>query len=131
MPQLQNLVLTDRAATPVNHTFTPRDVVNNVGTVTETTGLPIGNNQFSVSLRNTGNRYKATLRASFPIVVTETINGVSQPKVVRVSRCTVEFDFDSTSSEQERKDAVGMVMSSLDPTKVLVNDTVVKLQGVY
>lgn len=132
MPQLQNLVLKDRATTPVDHTFTPRDVVGNVGTVVETGGVPIGNSVFSVSLRQTaGGRYKGTLKGVFPVVATETINGVSQPKVVRVARATIEFDFDPTSSEAERNNVVGMMSDALGTSKVLVNDTIVKLQGVY
>lgn len=132
MPQLQNLVLTDRATTPVNHTFTPRDVIGNVGTVTETSGVPIGNNSVSVSLRRTTTgRHKATVKGVFPIVQTETINGVSQPRVVRVARVNFEFDFADSSTEAERNNVVGMMADALATSKTLVNDTVVKLQGVY
>lgn len=133
MPQLQNLVLTDRAGTPVNHTFAPRDITpDGVGTVVESTGVPIGDNRFSVGLRRTAEgRVKATLKGVFPIVQTQTVNGISTPVVVRTAYCDITFSFDATSSEQERDDVVGMMASSLADTKVLVNDTVVKLQGVY
>lgn len=132
MPQLQNLVLTDRAATPVAHTFTPRDVTGNVGAVVESTGVPIGDNRVTVELRRTpAGKYKGALKGTFPVVQTQTINGVSSPVVVRTAYATVEFTFDPTSTEQERNDAVGMIQSSLDPAQVLVNDTLIKLQGVY
>nr|UUW21330.1 MAG: coat protein [Sanya fiers-like virus 26] len=133
MPQLANLVLTDRAATPVNHTFTPRDIVNNVATVEEATGgVPIGFNRVTVGLvRTQSGRYKATLKGSFPIVQTQTINGVSSPVVVRTGYFDLTLSFDATSSEQERKDVVGMLASALDPSKTLVNDVVTKLQSVY
>lgn len=131
MPQLQNLVLTDRATTPVAHTFTPKDIVGNIATVAETGGVPIGNNTYSVSLRQTDGRSKATIKAAFPIVQTETINGVSQPKVVRVARVSMEFDFANTSSESERNNVVGMIADSLGANKTLVNDVLVKLQNVY
>lgn len=132
MPQLQNLVLTDRKATPVAHTFTPFDIKNGVGTVVEQTGVPVGNNRFTVSLRRTGNtRYKAQLQLVMPVTQNETINGIVTPKVVRTAYADVSFTFDATSSDQERKDLVGMLQSSLDAAKVLVNDTVVNLQGVY
>lgn len=132
MPQLQNLVLTDRKATPVAHAFTPFDIKNGVGTVVEQTGVPVGNNRFTVSLRRTGNtRYKAQLQLVMPVTQNETINGIVTPKVVRTAYADVSFTFDATSSDQERKDLVGMLQSSLDATKVLVNDTVVNLQGVY
>lgn len=133
MPQLQNLVLTDRAGTPVNHTFTPRDIVGGMAEVVESTGVPIGDNRFKIALKETGatGRYNIDLKLSLPIVQNQTINGITTPVVVRTSRVTVNFSFDKTSTEQERKDAVGMIQSSLDTGKVLVNDTVVKLQGVY
>lgn len=132
MPQLQNLVLADRAATPVNHTFTPRDIVGGVGTVEESSGVPIGSNSYSVSLRKTpAGAYKATLKGRFPIVQTQTVNGVSTPTVVRTSYAEFEFSFDSTSTEQERKDVVGMMADSLSSGKVLTNDLLTKLQGVY
>lgn len=133
MPQLNNLVLTDRATpTPVNHTFTPRDIVGNVATVVESSGVPLGDNRFSVSLTQTGTgRYKARLTLNIPKVETAIINGLSVPKVVRNAIADLTFTFDATSTEQERKDLVGMLMSALDPAKPLVNDTVTKLQGIY
>jgi hypothetical protein len=132
MPQLQNLVLTDRAATPVNHTFTPRDIVTGVGTVAETSGLPLGDNRVSLSLtRNTNGRYKPVVKFVFPTLQTEVINGISSPKVVRTAYAELHFNFDSTSTEEERNNIVGMVQDALTSSKTLVNDTVVKLQGVY
>lgn len=131
MPQLANLILTDRAATPVNHTFTPRDVVSGVGAVVESSGVPIGNNTFTIGVIKTpAGRYKATVRLAVPVVVTETINGVARPAVVRTSYADLAFTFDATSSEQERKDVVGMLASSLDVSK-WTNDVLTKLQAVY
>lgn len=132
MPQLANLVLTDRAATPVNHTFIPRDIVNNVATVEESSGIPIGNNRVSIGLTRTAQgRQKATLKGSFPVVQTQTINGVSSPVVVRQAYFDLTLNFADTSTEQERKDVVGMLYSALDPSKTLVNDVVTKLQAIY
>lgn len=131
MPQLANLILTDRAATPVNHTFTPRDVVGGVGAVVESSGVPIGNNTFTVGVTKTpAGRYKSTVRLAVPVVVTETINGVARPAVVRTAYADLTFTFDATSSEQERKDMVGMLASSLDSSK-WTNDVLTKLQAVY
>ncbi len=136
MPQLQNLVLTDRKATPVAHTFTPSNIESGVATVIETTGVPVGNAKVSLSLRQTSanggvGRYKALLKMAIPVVVNETINGVSVPKVARTAYADVEFTFDQTSTEAERNDLVGMLADALGTGKTLVNDTVVKLQGVY
>lgn len=131
MPQLANLILTDRATTPVNHTFTPRDVVSGVGAVVESSGVPIGNNTFTIGVTKTpAGRYKATVRLAVPVIVTETINGVARPAVVRTSYADLAFTFDATSSEQERKDVVGMLASSLDVSK-WTNDVLTKLQAVY
>lgn len=132
MPQLQNVVLKDRATTPVDHTFTPRDIRDGVGTVIETSGVPVGNSRLSVSLRQTPQgKYKAELKLAVPTVVNEVINGVTTPAVSRTAFADVTFTFDPTSSEAERNNVVGMLADALAPAKLLVNDTVVKLQGVY
>ena len=131
MPQLQNLALTDRQATPVVHTFQPESINQNVGSVVENKDVPIGNPRYSISLRQTAKAYKATLKFAVPVVASQIVNGVSTPTVVRTSYVNCEFEFAKTSTEQERKDVVGMFQSSLAPGAVLVDDTLVKLQGVY
>lgn len=132
LPQLQSIVLTDRAATPVNHTFTPRDITSDgVGTVVETTGLAVGENRLTVQGKKVGTRFKTRLVLACPIVQTETINGISRPTVVRTGYVDATFTFEETSTLQERTDLVGMFSSGLAVSKVLVNDTVVNQQGVY
>lgn len=132
MPQLQNAVLTDRATTPVNHTFVPRDIVDGVGTVVESTGVPLGDSRMTVSLKKTATgNYKARIQLTRPVVETSVVNGINVPVVTRNAIADVTFTFASTSTEQERKDLVGMLASGLAPGIVLVNDTVTKLQGVY
>lgn len=132
MPQLQPLLLTDRAATPVQHSFLPRDIVNGVATVEESTGVPIANNRFSISSRKTRDgRYKITLKGVFPVVQTQSINGISTPAVVRTSYVDMTFSFEGTSTFDERNNVVGMMRSALDPTNPLVNETLVTLQSVY
>lgn len=131
MPQLQNLVLKDRAATPVDHTFTPRNISEGVGEVVETTGVPVGESRFTISMRRSNDRYKSKLRLAVPVVVNQVVNGVSTPIVTRTAYADVAFDFSAESTEAERNNLVGMLQDSLAPAKVLVNDTVVKLQGVY
>lgn len=132
MPQLQNLVLTDRASVPVDHTFTPLDIQGGVGAVVESSGVPLGDRKFTIGLKKSeSRRYKATLNLVNPVVVNETVNGVTRPTVVRTSYVNCTFTFDESSSEQERADTVGMFASALASAKTLVNDTVVKLQGVY
>jgi hypothetical protein len=131
MPQLQNVILKDRAATPKDHTFTPRNIADGVGETVETTGVPVGESRFTIGMRRVNDRYKATMKLAIPVVVNQTINGVTTPVVDRVAYADVKFDFSAKSTEQERNDIVGMLQSAFDPSKVLVNDTVVKLQGVF
>lgn len=131
MPQLQNLVLTDRAATPVQHTFVPRDILNGVATVVNSDGTPVGEKRYSISSRRVNGKIKTRVVFAFPVVQTETINGISKPKVVRESIVDATFTFAGDSSESERNNAVGMFADSLAPAKVLVNDALVKAQGVY
>lgn len=132
MPQLQTLVLKDRTTpTPVDHTFTPRDIKSGVGAVVETSGVPVGDGRYTISLRQVNNRYKAQIQIAIPVVQNETVNGIVTPKAVRTAYADLTFTFDSTSTEQERTNIVGMLADSLGTGKVLVHDTVVKLQGVY
>lgn len=135
MPQLQNLVLTDRATTPVNFTFTPAgiDPRTGVATVVHSDGTLIGEKRFSIHARKVSNgaKWRVNLQLAVPVVQTQTINGVSTPVVVRTSYAKVEFTFDSESSTQERKDVEGMLYSALATGKVLVEDAVVSAQGIY
>ena len=133
MPQLQNLVLTDRTpVTPVDHTFTPFEVRDNVGSVVKTTGVPIGDPRATVSMkRNGANKYKGQFRLSMPVVQDEDLSAGLPAKVVRTAYADLTFTFDDTSTEQERKNIIGMVADALDPAQTLVNDAFVKLQGVY
>ena len=132
MPSLQSIVLTDRAGTPVNHTFAPRDIVDGLGTVVESTGVPIGESRLQVALNKTSTgRYKGVLKLVIPVVQDQTVSGVVSPVVVRTAYADLTVTFDPTSTEQERKDTIGMLASALETSKTLVNDTFVKLQGVY
>lgn len=131
MPALQNLAISDRETTPVTHTFVPRDVKDGTGLVVRNTGVPVGEEKLTVSMRKVGSKFRGKLTLSVPIVQNETINGVSMPKVVRTGYATVEFTFDETSSTQERTNLQGMVADALGVTKTLVFKTIVDLEGVY
>lgn len=131
MPAIQNVVLTDRAATPVAHTFTPRDVKDGTGLVVSSAGVPIGERKLTVSMRKSGSKYKGRLTLSVPIVVDETINGVVSPKVARVAVASLDVTFDERSSTLERTNLIGMVADALGTGKVLVHKALVDLEGVY
>jgi len=131
MPALQSLVLTDRAATPVNHTFTPRDVKDGTGLVVHSAGVPVGEKKLTVSMRKSGSKYKGKLTLSIPVVVDQTVNGVVTPIVARTAYATLEVQFDNTSTTQERTNLIGMLASGLATNKVLVHSAFVDLEGVY
>jgi hypothetical protein len=133
MPQLQSVILTDRTpGTPANLTFVPREIdANGVGTVVNSSGVPIGEKRLTVSVKKKSSRYNAQVRLTLPVVVTETVNGISRPVVVRTAYVNVDATFDERSTEQERTDAIGLLASALGTGKVLVNDALVKLESVY
>ncbi|DAD49845.1 coat protein [ssRNA phage AIN002] len=133
MPQLQTLVLTDRATTPVNRTFIPRDIdKDGMASVAHSTGVPVGDQVLTIqTTRTRTGRIKVLIQGKFPVVATETVNGVSMPKVIRYANANHVFYFDATSTEQERNDVVGMMASAYAPTKELIHATLVKLEGVY
>lgn len=130
MPVLQNLVLADRATTPVNHTFTPYDRNGQMVVVSEYTGSDIGNRRFVVEWRKSSGKSHRKGTLFNPVVVNETINGVVVQKLSRRAIAKWEFIFDDLSTEQERKDTVGMLMASLDSTKALLNDFLVKGEAI-
>lgn len=132
MPALTSLVLKDRATTPVDHTFTPSELKDGVGTVVESSGQKIGDSKYSVSSRKTaGGRYAAKVKLEVPVVENQTVNGVTRPVVTRVAYATVDFSFAADSTTVERNNLVGMLADSFAKSKTLVDKTIVDLEGVW
>lgn len=134
MPSFQSLVLTDRQSTPVNHTLTPvgepRDGVFTVA-VADATGASISEKTMSITARRVNGKQKTVEKFTFPVMVTETINGVPLLRVARVGRIVVTTEFEDTHTLAEKNDAIGMFASAYLPSKTLVHDTVVKGEGVW
>lgn len=127
-----NLVLKDRAGTPVSHTFTPDgDDQNNVHAYSEKTGVPAGYSRFTASLDTKGKNIRARLKLSVPITANQVINGITTPTVVRTSYAEVSFTFDPLSSVQERSDVVGMTLDSLLASQTQINDLLVNVSDIY
>lgn len=127
-----NLVINDRAATPVAHTFSPDgDDANGVHVFTEKTGVPAGYARYTAQLRFSKGKYRPTLRLAVPIVQTQTINGVSAPVVVRTAYIDFSATFDALSTTQERADAVGMFYNSLPAAQTMINDMLVNLSDIW
>lgn len=133
MPALAPLVIKDRAATPVDHTFNPRDTSNGVVTLAESTGVPLGERRITLGQNRAPktNRTRAILRYVIPVVQDEVINSITRPVVVRTNYAEVVFNFDPGSSVQERKDLVGFVENTLKSAQTMVNAFVVDLEGLY
>lgn len=127
-----NLVLTDRASTPVDHTFVPNgDDANGNALFVNSTSVPLGNPRFSIGLKRTSDKYKPSIKLAVPVVQSQTINGVSSPVIVRTAYANVDFSFDGMSSEQERADLVGMLVSALSANQTQINDLVTRLNKIY
>lgn len=132
MASLQNLVLKDRAATPVDHTFTPRSVRDGVGVVVENGSVAMGENSVSLSQRRTENgRQKTTMKMVFPVVADEIINGVSRPVIIDTDYVTITYDFGPTSTTARRNNVQGMVEDSQKSSKTLIKASVVDLESVW
>jgi hypothetical protein len=127
-----NLVINDRAATPVAHTYTPDgDDANRVHVYSEKTGIPAGNPRFTASLRRTNGKFRPTLRFQLPVVQTQTINGVASPVVVRTAFVELNCTFDELSTDQERKDAIGLMANTLAAAQTQINDLLVGLSDIF
>lgn len=133
MANLQNLVITDRQPTPNNYTMTPDGEVGGVGYVAaaDASGITISKKRLALSRRVSGERVRFVEKWQFPLMVSQTINGVTVPTVAKIAYVDVTFNFSNLHTEQERKDVVGMVHSAHAPGKALIEDTIVKDTAVY
>lgn len=133
MPSIQNLVLTDRSTpTPVAHTFTPSNVSGGVGTVVESNGQKIADSEFTISMKESATgRFNGKTKLAIPMVVMETVNGVTLPKIVDYNYVEVRASFSKWSTTQDRANIIGMTQNSLDTGKTLVHKTFIDLEGVY
>lgn len=132
MPALQSLVLTDRATTPVDHTFVPvGEDASGVYALEESASTGVGRKRFTISARRVNGKHKVRCVLTVPTAQTETINGVDNPKVVRTGFAELSFTFDRASTTQERKDIVGMAQSALDAAETLTNDALIEMESIY
>lgn len=133
MPAMANVVLTDRATTPVNHTFTPQGKEGEAGgRFVEAGASSIGDKTFKIVPRKTPTgRRKIDLDLSIPVLVTETINGVNSYTVARTSRASVTFDFPPDATVQEQKDIVGMMYTALATATTVPNAVLVGNENVW
>lgn len=132
MAALQNVTMQDRTATPIVYTFVPRSLTDGVASLVVAGSVPIGEKTFSLSKRSTASgRHKITQKFVFPVVQTETINGVARPVVVDTDYVTLVYDFGPTSDTARRNNVQGMVEDSQKTTKALVVASVRDLETVW
>lgn len=135
MPVAATIAVNDRATpTPVLHNFVPAGPATTdklAYTFKETATVPIGEKFLSVRSRDINGRHYTRLLFVIPVVATETVNGISVPKVVREGLIDCTFRFDRTSTEQERADSVGMFYNMLAAGQATINGAVVKLEHVW
>jgi len=132
MPQATTLTVADRKATPVNHTFNPNGQLKDGSWLfTETGPVKIGERRFSITTRKSGPNYKARVLLTDPVVGTEVINGVSNPKILRTAFADVTFTFSENSSLAERQDTVGMFSQSLLAFQPMMDAVLTKLESLY
>jgi Zn-dependent metalloprotease len=114
MPALTTITINDGKTTPEAHAFEPAKIdANDVAWFVETDGVAVRDNSLSVSLKKNGtvNRVRVALR--MPVVVTETINGVDNDKVIREARASVDFIFAANSTVAERKDVRKLIANAI------------------
>lgn len=131
MSQAAAIVVNDRESTPVAHTFAPREITSGLARFVEANTVPIGERELTVRWRKSNGRFYQRVMLTAPALVSQTINGVSVPTVPRVALIDATFRFDVTSTEQERKNAVGMFANALAASQGVVMGTLVGLEGVW
>lgn len=94
-------------------------------------GVPVGDSSLTLSLRQTPSGYKARMKLSVPVVVTETINGVDNPVVARTNWASVEFFFSDKSTAAERVELVKQIADAFDADQAFINGVVEQLEGIY
>lgn len=131
MPNFSSFTINDREATPVAHTFVPATLVGGLATYVESNGVPLGEPKLTVSSRKANSKYRISLRLAMPVVATETINGVDNPKVIRTSYIEMNLTFEETSTLQERMNAVGIFANMLSASVTQIDSVLTDLEGLW
>jgi hypothetical protein len=122
-----NIVLTDGAATPVNHTFTPNPVaVDKTAWTKRSGGILIGNEKLTVKVHEAeGNEQYSVVSIRLYRPVLETISGensgglVAQPTLAYVNYAELTYRFHKRSTEQMRKD-LRLMLVDANTTDIIV-----------
>lgn len=134
MPQLTSITVNDGLDTPVSHTFErgnfPVQGAVTVGTLYETDGTILGDIKVSLkTVDRSRERLRPVMTVAVPVVVTETINGVSVDRVVDTDHIRIEGNFGSSSTTDRRKVICGLAANLLGDTTV--KDVFEDLEGLW
>ncbi len=130
-----NIVVVDRTpTTPATHTFVPDAPLRDTPGIlfTESVdGIVSGNRTIAVKTKvvRKDKQMVVELVMKIPVVVTETINDVDRSRVERTNWATVTFSFAPLSTQQERKDIVGMTEKCLASAQTMLNSVFVDTEG--
>lgn len=134
MPSIQPITLANRDTPAEDFTLTP------VGKPTEGSGQVatyddgVLDGQITLDVgtkRPKGGAVRSELKLKIPVVQTETINGISAPKVVREITVLATMISSHQATNDERNNALGMLRDALNASKTLVNDAFVKAEYVW
>lgn len=133
MPALTTITLNDRETTPVAHVFTPAAAPSGVAKFVRSapSGVPLGAEVLTASLRRANEKIRGKLVLSLPVVATQTINGVSDPVVVRPAFVEINFTFSEKSTQQERKNAIGLAYNAMASGQTALNSFFTDLEEFF
>lgn len=123
MPSASTITANDREVAPVAHVFTyAGEDANGVDSfVNNSSDLIAGRERLTVSVRQSAGKHRIKLVLTDPVTVTETVNGVSLPKVARTAYVDLSITFDELSTLQERKNAIGMFYNMLSSSQTALD----------
>lgn len=109
--------------------YAPISHENGVAVVGAPSDTLVGRKTFSASTRQTPARRKVTYKGNYPIVVTETVNGVASLSAARNNYFSCEFDLDARTTAAERIAFRKTMVSALE--SALFGDLVDKNESIY
>lgn len=132
MPALVTLTANDRKATPAAHAFVPNRELESGAFQFLTAGTSgVDREKLTVSSRTTESKDKVRVVLSLPTVVDETVNGISQKKIVRTAYADLSITFDRAATDQERKDLIGILANLLPVSQTALDPVLRGVESFY
>jgi len=131
MPAFSSISVNNRELIPEAVVFAPQSNDGGIAAFRNSSGVPVGDKLITIGVRRTSEKVFIRVKVKDPIVVDETINGVTQPKVARTAYADVTFSFAVSSTLQERQNIVGYLFGMLDETNALANSVLTTLEDIY